>query len=70
MYPDRDTLSSVPRLGYIAARDQSMVQSGLIESGNNLTFVHERAQQNKKYGAWTCKENDSKSVSTQRFQSH
>ena len=25
MYPDRDTLSNVARLGYITARDQSMV---------------------------------------------
>ena len=25
MYPDRDTLSNVPRSGYITARDQSMV---------------------------------------------
>ena len=35
MYPDRDTLSNVPRSGYIAARDQSMVESGVIEGGKN-----------------------------------
>ena len=33
MYPDRDTLSNVPRSGYITARDQSMVESGVTESG-------------------------------------
>ena len=33
MYPDRDTLSNVPRSGYIAARDQSMVESGVTEGG-------------------------------------
>ena len=35
MYPDRDTLSNVPRSGYITARDQSMVKSGVTESGKN-----------------------------------
>ena len=54
MYPDRDTSRNVPRSGYITARDQSMVQSGVIESGN-FNFC-EWTQQNKKYGAWTCKE--------------
>ena len=29
MYPDRDTSSNVPRSGYITARDQSMVESGV-----------------------------------------
>ena len=29
MYPDRDTLNNVSRSGYIAARDQSMVESGV-----------------------------------------
>ena len=33
MYPDRDTLSNVPRLGYITARDHSMVESGVTEGG-------------------------------------
>ena len=36
MYPDRDTLSNVPRSGYITARDQSMVESGVTEGGKTL----------------------------------
>ena len=35
MYPDRDTLNTVSRSGYIAARDQSMVESGVTEGGKN-----------------------------------
>ena len=35
MYPDRDILSNVPRSGYITARDQSMVESGVTEGGEN-----------------------------------
>ena len=35
MYPDRDTLSSVPQSGYITARDQGMVESGVTEGGKN-----------------------------------
>ena len=35
MYPDRDTLSNVARSGYITARNQSMVESGVTESGKN-----------------------------------
>ena len=35
MYPDRDTLSNVPRSGYITARDQSMVESGVTEGAKN-----------------------------------
>ena len=35
MYPDRDTLSNVPRWGYITARDQSMVESCITEGGEN-----------------------------------
>ena len=35
MFPDRDTLNNVPRSGYIAARDQSMVESGVTEGGKN-----------------------------------
>ena len=31
MYPDRDTLSNVPRSGYIAARDQRMLESGVTQ---------------------------------------
>ena len=54
MYPDRDTLTNVPRSVYITARDQSMVQSGVIEN-ENFNFC-EWTQQNKIYAAWTCKE--------------
>ena len=35
MYPDRDILRNVPRSGYITARDQSVVQSGVTEGGKN-----------------------------------
>ena len=34
MHPDRDTLSNVPS-GYITARHQSMVKSGVTEGGKN-----------------------------------
>ena len=37
MYRDRDTLSNVPRSGYITAHDQSMVGSGVTEGGKNTT---------------------------------
>ena len=36
MYPDRDTLSNVPRSGYITARDQSMMESGVTEGRQNI----------------------------------
>ena len=40
MYPDRDTLNNVPRSGYITARDQGMVESGVTEGAkNNASFV-------------------------------
>ena len=35
MYPDRDTSNNVSRLGYIAARDQGMVESGVTKGGKN-----------------------------------
>ena len=35
MYPDRDTLSNVPRSGYMTARDQSTRESGETEGGTN-----------------------------------
>ena len=38
MYPDRDTLNNVSRSGYIAARDQSMVESGVTEGGKNTAI--------------------------------
>ena len=44
MYLDRDTSSNVPRSGYITARDQSMVESGVTEGGKTLPvffFVNE-----------------------------
>ena len=49
MYPDRDTLNSVPRPGYLTARDQSMVESGVTEGGKNTaSFVFgELTQQHK-----------------------
>ena len=36
MYPDCDTLNNVPRSGYITARDQSMVESGMTEGKKTL----------------------------------
>ena len=51
MYPDRDTLNNVSRSGYIAARDQSMVESGVTEGGKNTAsffFVNEHKNTNKK----------------------
>ena len=45
MYPDRDTLSNVPRSGYITARDQSMVESGVTEGGKNTA--------NFRFRGWT-----------------
>ena len=37
MYPDRpDRDTFVARSGYITARDQSMVQSGVTEGGKNI----------------------------------
>ena len=52
MYPDsvdRDTLSIVPCSGYISARDQSMVESGVTEGGKNIAsfLFREWAQQHK-----------------------
>ena len=36
MYPDRDTSSNVPHSGYITARGQSMVESGVTEGWKNI----------------------------------
>ena len=49
MYPDHDTLSNVPRSGYITARDQSMVESGVTERGKNTarSCQFENEQQHK-----------------------
>ena len=51
MYPDRDTLSNVPRSGYITARDQSMVESGVTEGRKPqpiFFFVNEHKNTNRK----------------------
>ena len=50
MYPDRDTF--VPHSGYITARDQSMVGSGVTDGGENTaSFLfrefRERTRQHK-----------------------
>ena len=49
MYPNRDTLNNVSRSGYIAARDQSMVESGVTEGGKNTAsfLFREWTQQHK-----------------------
>ena len=51
MYPDRDTLSNVPRSGYITARDQSVVESGVTDGGKTqpiIFFVKEHNNTNTK----------------------
>ena len=35
MYPDRDTLSNVPRSGYFTTRDQNMLESDVTEGEQN-----------------------------------
>ena len=49
MYPDHDTLSNVPSSGYITARDQGMVESGVTEDGKNIAsfLFREWTQQHK-----------------------
>ena len=49
MYPDRESLSNVPRSGYITARDQSTVESGVTEGGKNTAsfLFREWTQQHK-----------------------
>ena len=50
-YPDRYTLSNVPHSGYITARDQNMVESGVTEGGKNnasFLFVNEHNNTNTK----------------------
>ena len=57
MYPDRDTLSNVPRSGYITARDQSMVESGVTEGGKNTaSFLFREWTQQHKHEALTKKQ--------------
>ena len=52
MCPDRDILSNVPRSGYITARDQSMVESGVTAKGGKTLpvffFVNEQNNTNMK----------------------
>ena len=48
VYPDRDKLSNVPRSGYITARDQSMVESGVTEGGKNTANFTNMKPQAKK----------------------
>ena len=49
MYPDRDTFSNVPRPGYITARDQSVVESGVTEGGKNTgSFLFRERTQHKR----------------------
>ena len=49
MYPDHDTLSSVPHSGYVTACDQSRLESGLTEGGKNTAsfLFREWTQQHK-----------------------
>ena len=52
MYPERDTLSNVPRSGYITARDQSIVESGVTEGGKNTaSFLFREWTQKHKHEA-------------------
>ena len=52
MYPDRDTLRNVPRSGYIKARDQSVVESGVKEGGKNTaSFLFREWTQRHKHEA-------------------
>ena len=49
-YLDRDALSNVPRLGYITARDQSIVESGVTEGDKNTaSFLFREWTQQHKY---------------------
>ena len=64
MYPDRDTSSIVSRSGYITARDQGMVESGVTEGGKTLPvffFVNEHNNLNT---------NTKPQAKKQRFLSH
>ena len=46
MYPDHDTLSNVPRSGYITARGQSSVESGVTEGWKNTASFLFRERNN------------------------
>ena len=58
MYPDRDTLSNVPRSGYITARDQSMVESGVTEGGKNTAsfLFHTKPQAKNDFQSYARRE--------------
>ena len=62
MYPDRDTLNNVPRSGYITARDQSMMESGVTEGGKNTAspcqFSFSRMNTAKQTRSLKLKSND------------
>ena len=59
MYPDRDKLSNVPRSGYITARDQSVVESGVTDDGKNTTnFLFCEGTQQHKQETLKLKSND------------
>ena len=61
MYPDRDTLNNVSRSGYIAARDQSMVESGVTEAGKTLPvffFMNEHNNTTTQTRSLKLKSND------------
>ena len=55
MYPDRDTFELYPSLtrsGYITARDQSMMESGVTEGGKNTaSFLFREWTQQRKHEA-------------------
>ena len=56
MYPDRDTLSNVLQSGYITARDQSMVESGVTEGRKNTaSFLFREWTQQHKHKASSLK---------------
>ena len=55
MYPDRDTFELYPSLtrsGYITARDQSMMESGVTQGGKNTaSFLFREWTQQRKHEA-------------------
>ena len=56
MYPNHDTLSSVPHSGYITACDQSRLESGLTEGGKNTaSFLFREWTQQHKHEASSLK---------------
>ena len=43
MYPDRDTFSNVARSGYITARDQGILESGVTEGEKNTATMRDKS---------------------------